>query len=107
EKKNVHLFHSAPNAWSFILKKKVVVVITDLVMPDMDGWQLLHNIKSSAETAHIRGLVSTAQPTLLDFAHAQQYRLDGIIAKPIHESGLATSLIGQSRPYKAIGKSAV
>lgn len=95
EKKNVHLFHNASNAWNYILKKQVDVVITDLVMPEMDGWQLLHNIKSSSETAHIRVLVSTAEPTLLDFANAQQYRFDGIIAKPIQENELVKAIIGE------------
>src|SRR5690606_18452339 len=95
EPKNMHLFHSATNAWSFILQKQVYVVITDLVSPAREGCPLLHNIKSSSETAHIRVLVSTAEPTLLDFANAQQYRFDGIIAKPIQESELVKAIIGE------------
>lgn len=94
-KKNVHLFHSATQAWEHIQSATVDVVITDLVMPEMDGWQLLHNIKSSAKTANLRVFVSTAEPMLLESTDKHKYHFDGFIAKPIQENDIVKAILGQ------------
>lgn len=64
-------------------------------MPEMDGWQLLHNIKSSAKTANLRVFVSTAEPMLLESTDKHKYHFDGFIAKPIQENDIVKAILGQ------------
>lgn len=92
---NVHLFHSAINAWSYIQNTKVDVVITDLIMPEMDGWELLNNIKSSTHMANVRVLVSTAEPMLLENTSEKKYHFDGFISKPVQENEIVKAIIGE------------
>lgn len=92
-KKNVQLFHSSKQAWSHIQSNEVDVVITDLLMPEMDGWQLLNNIKSDPNLSRIQVLVTTAEPMLLESKPDHKYTFDGIIAKPIQENDIVQAIL--------------
>ncbi|HMR19233.1 MAG TPA: ATP-binding protein [Sphingobacterium sp.] len=92
-KKNVQVFHSSKQAWSHIQTNHVDIVITDLIMPEIDGWQLLQNIKSEERLSHIRIFVSTAEPMLLEGQSKRTYIFDGIIMKPFQENAVVKAIL--------------
>ena len=58
------------------------IVITDLMMPEMDGIELVENIRKNFETSHIPVVMLTAKQTPEDRILAMKYGADGYITKP-------------------------
>jgi signal transduction histidine kinase/CheY-like chemotaxis protein len=94
-KKNIQLFHSSQQAWAHIQSNHVDVVITDLIMPEIDGWQLLELIKSDPNKSNIRVFVSTAEPMLLEEKSDHKYKFDGIVSKPHEENDIVKAILGR------------
>jgi CheY-like chemotaxis protein len=70
-------------------------VITDLIMPEIDGWQLLELIKSDPNKSNIRVFVSTAEPMLLEEKSDHKYKFDGIVSKPHEENDIVKAILGR------------
>lgn len=58
------------------------MVLTDVMMPEMDGMELTRIIKSDIETSHIPVLLLTAKRTDEDRTEAYRMGADGYITKP-------------------------
>ncbi len=93
KKENVHFFQHSKQAWQFIQSNPVEVVITDLLMPEMDGWEILSQIKSNAALSAIKVFACTAEPMLLEDKENKKHTFDGRIAKPINENDLVATVI--------------
>jgi two-component system cell cycle response regulator DivK len=60
------------------------VVLMDLGLPDMDGWQALKEIRNSeGEAARLRIVAFTAHAMVGDRERALQAGFDGYLSKPI------------------------
>lgn len=62
---------------------EVAVVITDLAMPEMDGWQLLRSIRANAAWSHIPVVAVTAYHSAEVAEEAYQSGFDGYFPKPL------------------------
>lgn len=91
DRKNVHYFMDPAKALDHIDTIQTDIVITDLKMPSMTGWDILNHIKSKPELQHIKVFVSTAEPLLLE-ENSGPYLFDGTISKPMKESELVSKL---------------
>nr|WP_237249437.1 hybrid sensor histidine kinase/response regulator [Sphingobacterium faecale] len=89
---NVRLFDNSQQAWAYLKSNPVDVVVTDLIMPELDGWEILNRIKSTDNTVHTKVFVCTAENMLLEGKSNQKYYFDGVINKPISENNLVTAL---------------
>ncbi|MBR3931871.1 MAG: response regulator, partial [Tidjanibacter sp.] len=58
------------------------IVITDLMMPKMDGIELVNHIRKDFETSHIPVVMLTAKQTPEERIRAMKYGADGYITKP-------------------------
>jgi two-component system cell cycle response regulator DivK len=59
------------------------IVITDINLPDIDGYEVTNNIKTSAQTAHIPVIAMTANVMKKDRENVFEAGCDGFISKPI------------------------
>lgn len=60
------------------------LITIDLILPNMDGWQVLEKLKQDAETAHIPVvMVSVPDDTRVDPGKWQQMGAAGYLTKPI------------------------
>jgi len=59
------------------------VVILDLLMPGLDGFQVCRDIRSSKRSRHTRIIVLTGFPTEANLKHARECGADECLAKPI------------------------
>ena len=68
------------------------LLITDLMMPELDGLQLLREIRSNPDWAHIPVLMLTARSLLQDQEQAFTLGVDDYITKPFLESEIIASI---------------
>ena len=64
------------------------LIISDLMMPVMDGYQFLERIKSSDATRHIPFIMLTARAVVQDKLKALRIGVDDYLLKPFHEEEL-------------------
>ena len=60
------------------------LVVMDLSMPHMDGWQTLAAIRSNPDTAHLPVIAMTAYDSALVAEDAYRAGFQHFFAKPIH-----------------------
>lgn len=68
------------------------MVITDLVMPGMDGFELCHALKSNIETSHIPLIILTSHTDIQSRLQGIQQGADDYINKPFDENYLLTKI---------------
>jgi len=59
------------------------IVITDINLPDIDGYQVTDALKKAHQTAHIPVIAMTANVMQKDRDHVFRVGCDGFISKPI------------------------
>ena len=59
------------------------IVITDINLPDIDGYDITHELKTSPETKDIPIVAMTANVMKKDRENVRQAGCDGYISKPI------------------------
>jgi two-component system cell cycle response regulator DivK len=64
------------------------LILMDVSLPEMDGWEATHLLKASIETQGIPILILTAHATLEDQEKSQQAGCDGFETKPLDFSRL-------------------
>lgn len=100
-KEDVHYFANAKLALDFITHNSIDIVVTDLKMPNFSGWDVLSTIKSNPSLRHIRVIVSTAEPLLIE-ENKGPFKFDGIIGKPLIEEDLV-NVFEELSTYNSVG----
>lgn|SRR5579859_816299 len=69
------------------------VVLLDLMMPDIDGWEVFRAIKANPQTAHIPVIVLTARAQSIDKVLGLHIaKVDDYITKPFNQTQVLDSL---------------
>ena len=68
------------------------LVLMDLGLPDMDGWQALEAIRADSRTAGLKVIAFTAHAMLGDRERALAAGFDGYMSKPIDFATFADSV---------------
>jgi len=74
-------------------KLKPEIVLMDLRMPGMDGWEATRRLKKDPQTRHIPVVALTAHALTPEINAARQAGCDAVVAKPCDIGMLADSLI--------------
>ena len=82
-------FLNSPNALNAVTDQKPDIVILDINMPIMNGFEFCHALKSNIDTRHVSVILATAY----DSKHSQsdgliKYGADSYIPKPINRERL-------------------
>lgn len=101
EKSNISFFMDPNKAIDYINHHNVDIVITDIKMPNLSGWEVLNIIKSNPDKKSTKVFASTAELLLLESSKSK-YQFDGTINKPVKENELVAEILKHIN-YSSIG----
>lgn len=81
---------SGPEALETCENGKVDVVLLDVMMPDMDGFEVCRRLKSEPATAHIPVIMITALDQVSDRIRGLEAGADDFLTKPVNDLQLMT-----------------
>ncbi len=85
---NVAQASNGSEAWKFIEKNLPEVIISDVMMPVMDGFQLCEKVKTNPATSHISFVLLTARASGKAVVTGLETGADDYITKPFHPTEL-------------------
>ncbi|QIH35634.1 response regulator [Sphingobacterium sp. DR205] len=78
----VHIAHNGLQGLEALENNEIDIVISDIMMPELDGLNFCRTIKSNTEFNHIPVLLLTAKSSIEDRIECYQAGADGYISKP-------------------------
>lgn len=76
---------TAENGQEAIVKARAIdpdIILMDLSLPVLDGWEATRRLKADQETAHLTVIALSAHAMAAEAVRATQAGCDGFIAKP-------------------------
>ena len=88
----IMLSHSGEEALNKIIKHKPDLILLDVILPEMDGWEIFHKIKGITliNNVPIAFLTSLSEEEGLE--HAKQIGAAGYFLKPIEKEELVKGI---------------
>ncbi|HTH56671.1 MAG TPA: two-component regulator propeller domain-containing protein [Cyclobacteriaceae bacterium] len=87
-KYSIHKAHNGKKALSILEEERIDLVISDILMPDMNGLELCKKIKENIQTSHIPVILLTAKVEIENRIEGLQVGADSYIPKPFHPEHL-------------------
>ncbi len=84
----IHKANNGKRALSILEEERIDLVISDILMPDMDGLALCKMIKENIQTSHIPVILLTAKVEIENRIEGLQVGADSYIPKPFHPEHL-------------------
>ena len=75
--------HSGTEGLAKAIENRPDIIITDINLPDIDGYEITYSLKQDKKTAHIPVVAMTANVMKKDKEHVFDAGCDGYISKPI------------------------
>ena len=85
---NVFVAFNGRQALDRVQQRMPDLIISDVMMPEMDGYELCEKIKSDERTQHIPIVLLTAKATVGDKIEGLKYGADQYLAKPFNPNEL-------------------
>src|SRR6185436_19217281 len=79
-------------ARALIYSESPDLILSDIYMPEMDGLELLENVRSDLATRHVPVVFLTGADGVDTQAQAYDLGADGFVTKPVHEKLLLSSI---------------
>lgn len=89
---NVESAYSASELFSRLEEQKPDVIVLDVMMPQMDGLEVLKRLKAAQETSAIPVILLTAKFQYEDIMNAYQLGADVYITKPFTSTQLLSEI---------------
>ncbi len=99
--------HDGQEAWEMIATLQPDLVVSDIVMPHMDGFELCRKIKSTYETSHIPVILLTALSDKTDQLHGLGLGADNYLVKPFDMALLASRIDSIIRNRRTVFQKAI
>ncbi|MDX2049928.1 MAG: PleD family two-component system response regulator [Rickettsiaceae bacterium] len=88
---------SGAEAIEILKKEKIDIILLDVMMPDMDGFETCKKIKENPETAQIPVIMVTALSEIEDRIKGLESGVDEFLTKPINDTALLARVKSLSR----------
>jgi CheY-like chemotaxis protein/CRP-like cAMP-binding protein len=84
------------------IKQRPDLVICDIMMPDLDGYGVLHLIRKNPATEHIPFIFLTAKAERVDFRKGMEMGADDYITKPFDDIELLSAIEVRLKKYDVL-----
>ena len=85
--------HGGRQGLDMVRQEQPDAILLDLMMPDMDGWDVYQQVKADKTTAHIPVVVISAKTQTIDQVLGLHVaKVDAYVFKPFHPQELINSL---------------
>jgi len=88
----VRVARNGIEALAMVVQKHPTLVISDIVMPEMDGYELCRQLKHASQTAYIPVILVTRLGDARDVVHGLSVGADNFIVKPYDEQYLLSRI---------------
>ena len=88
---------SGPEALAICERAQCDIVLLDVMMPDMDGFEVCRRLKSSTATQHIPVVMVTALDQPSDRVKGLEAGADDFLTKPVNDLALVTRVRSLAR----------
>ena len=85
---NVYSTENGSKALDIIKENAVQLVVSDIMMPEMDGIEFCHTLKSNVQTSHIPVILLTAKNEQDDIVKGYRSGAEAYVTKPFDPSAL-------------------
>lgn len=92
KKYSVFKAENGKEALTILEKEAIVLIVSDVMMPDMDGFELCREVKSNFEYAHIPVILLTAKNTIQAKVQGLEFGADAYIEKPFSKEHLLAQM---------------
>lgn len=99
----VHMAGGGKQGLEVATETRPNVVLTDLSMPEFDGWQLLFHLREAEETSNIPVIALTAHAMKGDEERAMKAGFNGYITKPLSPLTLVDDILRILQPVEPSG----
>jgi CheY-like chemotaxis protein len=92
---------SGAEALEVALRKRTDLILLDIAMPDMNGWQVLEALRGRSETAELPVVLETSSGDFPSFEQARRYGVAAFINKPFRLADVVETcrrILGGARP---------
>ncbi|WP_040257179.1 PleD family two-component system response regulator [Rickettsia hoogstraalii] len=89
--------NSGKEALAILKKGKIDIILLDVMMPEMDGFEVCKTIKTDPETTHIPVVMVTALSDIDDRVKGLEAGADEFLTKPVNDTALFVRLKSLSR----------
>ena len=89
--------YSGREALDIIARERIDVVLLDVMMPGMDGFEVCRHIKQNEKTAHLPVIMVTALDQPSDKVHGLEAGADDFLTKPVDDIALVTRVKNLAR----------
>ncbi len=86
---------SGPQCLRLVCEQQVDVILLDLMMPDMDGFEVARALKNNPATAEIPIIMVTARDDIESRAEGMRVGVSDFLAKPVFRKQLAKRIKAQ------------
>lgn len=91
-KYRVHTAHNGTTALEKLASEAIQLVVSDVMMPEMDGFELCKKIKTNVEYSHIPVILLTAKNTIQSKIEGLELGADAYIEKPFSKEHLLAQI---------------
>lgn len=98
----VHTAGDGKEALSVLDSKNVDLIVCDVMMPTMDGYQLHEAVRSRGEMAHIPFVFLTALGDAVDVSYGKELGADDYLVKPFNPKDLLAVVKGKVARSKSL-----
>jgi len=89
--------NNGPDALEICAKQRIDVVLLDVMMPGMDGFEVCRRIKANADTQHVPVIMVTALDQPSDKVQGLENGADDFLTKPVDDIALITRVKNLAR----------